>query len=260
MGSLGEDDLEMLVLDYIESSPITVSDHKEKSSTALITLQEILGTKGEEEKNIEEKIKSFMMRLSYEGDDEKRDVMKKIVSMLRSYGYDASVSETSWDSSFDHREGCRVFRCTRKYEYIDVMVTSDGDGDDVNMVKRVIIDLDFKSQFELVKQTKAYEDMTQMLPRVFVATEERLRRVVSLVCGEMKKSMEEEKMCRPPWRTSRYMQAKWLPGNRRRVSACKRGSWSWSVFDDDADAEEEGQAGTMGGRNGLKTTCCFPIF
>lgn len=56
---------------------------------------------------MEEKIESFMKRkrLSYEGDDEKRDVMKKIVSKLRSDGYDASLSKTSWDSSFDHREG-----------------------------------------------------------------------------------------------------------------------------------------------------------
>lgn len=44
-------------------------------------------------------------RLSYEGDDEKKDVMKKIVSKLRSDGYDASISRTSWDSSFDRLEG-----------------------------------------------------------------------------------------------------------------------------------------------------------
>ncbi|XP_010428783.1 PREDICTED: uncharacterized protein LOC104713381 [Camelina sativa] len=259
MGSLGEEELEKLVLDYIESSPITVSDHTDKSSTALITLQEILGEKGQEEKNLEEKIESFLKRkrLSYEGDDEKRDVMKKIVSKLRSYGYDASFSKTSWDSSFDHLEGCRVFRCTRKYEYIDVMVKGDGDGDDIIQLRRVIVDLDFKSQFELAKQTKAYKDMTELLPRVFVATEERLRRVVSLVCGEMKKSMEKEGMSRPPWRTSRYMQSKWLPENRRRVSRCKKGSWSWSVFDD--DGSEEARSWTVSG-SGSKTKCCFPIF
>ncbi|CAE5964419.1 unnamed protein product [Arabidopsis arenosa] len=262
MGSLGEEDLEKLVLDYIESSPITVSDHLETSPTVLITLEEILRKKGEEEKEMEEKIKSFMKRgrLSYEGDDEKRDVMNKIVSKLRSDGYDASLAKTSWDSSFDHREGCRVFRCSRKYEYIDVMVKGGRDGDGVSKLKRVIIDLDFKSQFELAKQTQAYKDMTEMLPTVFVATEGRLRRVVSLVCGEMKKSMEIEGMSRPPWRTSRYMQSKWLPENRRRVSGCKKGSWSWSVFDHDG-GEGKGQARswTVSG-GGPKTKCCFPIF
>jgi len=56
---------------------------------------------------MEEKIRSYINRgrLSYEGDDEKRDVMNKIVSKLRSEGYNASLSKTSWDSSFDHREG-----------------------------------------------------------------------------------------------------------------------------------------------------------
>ncbi|EOA35608.1 hypothetical protein CARUB_v10020822mg [Capsella rubella] len=260
MGSLGEEDLEKLVLDYIESSPITISDHMDnKSSSALINLQEILGEKREEEKEMEEKIESFMMinSLSYEGDDEKRDVMNKIVSELRSDGYDASFSKTSWDSSFDHREGCRVFRCTRTYEYIDVMVKGDGDGDDLSKLRRVIVDLDFKCQFELAKQTKAYKDMTELLPTVFVATEERLRRVVSLVCGEMKKSMKKEGMSRPPWRTSRYMQSKWLPENRRRVSRCKKGSWSWSAFDDGGG--EAARSWSVNGSNS-KTKCCFPIF
>ena len=56
---------------------------------------------------MEEKVKSFIgRRLSYEGDDEKRYVMKKIVSKLRSDGYnDVSIYRTSWDSSFDRREG-----------------------------------------------------------------------------------------------------------------------------------------------------------
>ncbi|KFK42117.1 hypothetical protein AALP_AA2G213000 [Arabis alpina] len=253
MGSLGEEDLEMLVLDYIES-PVTFSDHKEKSSRSLITLQEILGTRREEEMEIEGKIISFMerRRLSYEGDDEKKDVMKKIVSKLKSDGYNAFISKTSWDSSFDQLEGCRVFRCTRKYEYIDVMSTTD----DARKVKRVIIDLDFKSQFELVNQTKDYKDITEMLPKVLVVSEERLKRVVSLVCGEMKKSMKEEGMCRPPWRTTRYMQAKWLLGNRSRRGFCTKRE-SWPVFDVD-DGEVETMSG--GGGNGSKTTCCLPIF
>ncbi|KAG2254547.1 hypothetical protein Bca52824_084683 [Brassica carinata] len=222
MGSLGEEDLEKLVLDYIESS-IIVPDHMEKSSTALVTLQEILETKGEKEK-MEDKVKSFIRRrkLSYEGDDEKRR---------------------------DEKDRCsRMFRCTRKYEYIEVMVASEQDGDDGSK-ERLIIDLDFKSQFELVKQTESYKDVTQMLPTVFVATEERLKRVVSLICGEMKESMKKEGMSRPPWRTTRYMLAKWLPENRLTVSGSKKGSWS--MFDDG----EGGEAVKTTSAIGLKTTC-----
>ncbi|WZZ69313.1 hypothetical protein YC2023_080683 [Brassica napus] len=241
MGSLGKEDLEKLVLDYIEPPvtvhpvtvpPVTVPNHMEKSSTALVTLQEILRTQGEKEKEMEEKVKSFIRRrLSYEGDDEKRDVMKKIVSKLRSDGYnDVSIYRTSWDSSFDRREGCsRMFKCKRKYEYIEVMVATGRGGDDRSKMKRLIVDLDFKSQFELAKQTEGYKDVTQMLPTVFVATEERLKRVVSLVSGEMTQSMKKEGMSRPPWRTTRYMLAKWLP--EKRVSGSKKGSWS--MFDDD---------------------------
>ncbi|CAH8354655.1 unnamed protein product [Eruca vesicaria subsp. sativa] len=238
MESLGEEDLEKLVLDYIEP-PITVLDHVEKSSTALLTLQKIIEKKGEEEKEMEEKVKWFIRRkrLSYKGDEEKQDVMEKLVSKLRSDGYNASIYRTSWDSSIDRRGGCRMFRCARKYEYIEVIVASDQDGDEGSKQRLMIIDLDFKSQFELAKQTKGYKDVTQMLPTVFVATEERLKRVVSLVCCELKESMKKEGMSRPPWRTTRYMLAKWLPENRRRVSGSENGSWS--MFDDD-DGEAVG--------------------
>ncbi|CAN6936175.1 unnamed protein product [Brassica oleracea] len=257
MGSLGKEDLEKLVLDYIEPPvtvpPVTVPNHMEKSSTALVTLQEILRTQGEKEKEMEEKVKSFIRRrLSYEGDDEKRDVMKKIVSKLRSDGYnDVSIYRTSWDSSFDRREGCsRMFKCKRKYEYIEVMVATGRGGDDRSKMKRLIVDLDFKSQFELAKQTEGYKDVTQMLPTVFVATEERLKRVVSLVSGEMTQSMKKEGMSRPPWRTTRYMLAKWLP--EKRVSGSKKGSWS--MFDDDGGEAVETTSGI-----GFKTTCGFQL-
>ncbi|KAJ4874521.1 hypothetical protein Rs2_39539 [Raphanus sativus] len=260
MGSLGEEAFEKLVIDYMElESPVIASDDLEKpSSVVLITLQDALGTKGEKEKDVEEKIKSFIRRrkLAYKGDDEKKDVMKEIVSKLRSHGYDAVIARTSWDSSFDRLEGCRVFRCKRKYEFIDVMVSSDRDGDDANKLRRVIVDLDFKSQFQLAKQTSGYKDVTEMLPTIFVASEARLKRVVSLVCNEMKKSMKEEGMPRPPWRTKRYMQAKWLSENRLRVSASKKGSWS--MFDDGQEGEDVGT--TSRGGTGLKTKCCFPIF
>lgn len=129
------------------------------------------------------------------------------------------------------------------------MVTSDRDSDDVSEPKRVIVDLDFKCQFELAKQTKGYKDVTEMLPRIFIATEVRLKRVVSLVCGEMKNSMKEDGMPRPPWRTTRYMQTKWMSDDRRRASGSKRGSWS---------VLEEGEA--VGTTSGNKTTCCLPIF
>lgn len=136
------------------------------------------------------------------------------------------------------------------------MVSSDRDGDDANKLRRVIVDLDFKSQFQLAKQTSGYKDVTEMLPTIFVASEARLKRVVSLVCNEMKKSMKEEGMPRPPWRTKQYMQAKWLSENRLRVSASKKGSWS--MFDDGQEGEDVGT--TSRGGTGLKTKCCFPIF
>ncbi|XP_010539155.1 PREDICTED: uncharacterized protein LOC104813285 [Tarenaya hassleriana] len=216
MGSLGDDEFEQLVIDYIESP---VVDHRKKSPTPLsplLSLKEVLGNVHEDEREIMQKIAAYSKRkkLPYEGDDEKREMMKKLVAKLKSDGYDASLCRTSWDSSFDRREGCQVFKFKGKYEYIDVITTTSANGE-TKPRKRIIVDLDFKSQFEVAKPAKAYKDITQILPVVFVATEERLKKVVSLVCSALKRSMKEEGMHLPPWRKPDYMRSKWLSENRK---------------------------------------------
>ena len=75
---------------------------------------------------------------------------------------------------------------------------------------RLIVDVDFRSQFELAKPTAAYKELTDILPCVFVGTETKLSQIVSLLCCAAKESLKEKGFYVPPWRKASYMQSKWL--------------------------------------------------
>jgi len=76
---------------------------------------------------------------------------------------------------------------------------------------RLIVDIDFRSQFELARPTSAYTELSNTLPSIFVGNDEKLREVVSLLCRAAQESLKESGLHIPPWRKSKYMQSKWLP-------------------------------------------------
>lgn len=84
-----------------------------------------------------------------------------------------------------------------------------------NIRKRLIVDIDFKSQFELARPTPAYKQLIDSLPLIFVGTEDKLIQIIFLLCSAAKQSLRERGLHVPPWRTAAYMQSKWLspPGS-----------------------------------------------
>lgn len=88
--------------------------------------------------------------------------------------------------------------------------------DEFGSVKRLIIDIDFKAQFEVARPTEGYKQLTEALPSVFVGTEEKLVRIISILCSAAKQSLKESGLHIPPWRTSSYMQCKWLSAHQQR--------------------------------------------
>ena len=82
----------------------------------------------------------------------------------------------------------------------------DENGDTI----RLIVDLDFRSQFELARPTPFYQELTDTLPLFFVGSEDKLNKIISLLCSAAKQSLKERGLHVPPWRTSTYMQSKWL--------------------------------------------------
>jgi len=113
-----------------------------------------------------------------------------------------------------------------------------------NKATRLILDMDFRSQFELARPTQTYKELINTLPSVFIGTEERLDKIISLLCSAAKESFKEKGLHIPPWRKAKYMQSKWLSKN------CKKVAVMHSPELVDLDAREEGNS----------TACCSSIF
>ncbi|XWS15233.1 hypothetical protein CRYUN_Cryun35bG0077000 [Craigia yunnanensis] len=210
MGSLGEEELVQMVRDFIESetpSSISLTTSRPLSlnhqPTSLI-LQEVLREHTDEEVEIHEKILMYLKDKGTAG-HHTNNLTKLVVMKLRNDGYEASLCKTSWDcTSSNHKGG---------YEYIDVMVVESG------RPKRVIVDMEFRSQFELARPTVTYKEMINNLPSIFVGTEEKLNRIIPLLCSAAKTSLKENGLHVPPWRKPAYMQSKWLSKSCKKVSA-----------------------------------------
>lgn len=84
---------------------------------------------------------------------------------------------------------------------------------------RVIIELNFRAEFEMARASEEYNRLVEKLPEVFVGKVERLNSVIKIMCSAAKKCMREKKMHMGPWRKQRYMQAKWLGACERTTSS-----------------------------------------
>ncbi|XVF80872.1 hypothetical protein PTKIN_Ptkin15bG0110300 [Pterospermum kingtungense] len=128
----------------------------------------------------------------------KDDFCRKIVTDgLLALGYDASICKSRWEKSPSCPAG--------EYEYIDVIIEGE----------RVLIDIDFRSEFEIARSTKTYKSMLQILPFIFVGKADRLQKIIAIVSEAVKQSLKKKDMHIPPWRKAEYVKAKWLsPHNR----------------------------------------------
>lgn len=97
--------------------------------------------------------------------------------------------------------GVFVVCASGEYEYIDVMVEGG---------ERLLIDIDFRSEFEIARSTGAYKAILQSLPFIFVGKPDRLGQIVSIASEAAKQSLKKKGMHFPPWRRADYMRAKWL--------------------------------------------------
>lgn len=163
----------------------------------------------------------------------KDDLRKIVIDGLSSLGYDSSICKSNWDktrsypagkisitgpsssSTFDFHEFFRLMavsvfffeflKFSGEYEYIDVIVNGE----------RILIDVDFRSEFEIVRQTNSYKALLQSLPFVFVGKSDRVRQIVTMVSEAVKQSLKKKGMHFPPWRKADYMRAKWLSSYTR---------------------------------------------
>ncbi|KAM0924656.1 hypothetical protein ACQ4PT_004615 [Festuca glaucescens] len=123
----------------------------------------------------------------------KAECRRAVAEGLRALGYDAAVCKSRWEKTPSYPAG--------EHEYIDAVV---GDG------ARLIVEVDFRSEFEVARSTKAYRAALQALPPLFVGTADRLGQIVAVVAEAARQSLKKKGLHYPPWRKPEYMRAKWL--------------------------------------------------
>ena len=128
----------------------------------------------------------------------KRQVMKH----LRTGGYNAAICKSRWDHAGSFPGG--------DYEYIDVVFEGA-----TGKSERIVIDVDFRAQFEIARPTASCNAMVQVLPTVFIGKVDRLLQIVNVMSDAVKLSLKKRGMHLPPWRKPEYMRAKWFSSYRR---------------------------------------------
>jgi uncharacterized protein (TIGR01615 family) len=129
----------------------------------------------------------------------RRTVMKH----LRDAGFNAGICKARWAHTGGFPGG--------DYEYIDVVMgIADGKSSG-----RILVDTDFRTQFEIARPTQQYKSLVQLLPTVFVGEAERLQSILNLMSDAIKRSVKKRGLDLPPWRKTEYIRAKWFSSYRR---------------------------------------------
>lgn len=138
-------------------------------------------------------------------DGDSSNVNRQVMKHLRAAGYNAAICKSRWDHAGSFPGG--------DYEYIDVLFEGP-----TKKSERIIIDIDFRAQFEIARPTSSYNALVQVLPTVFVGKADILLQVVSVVSDAVNQSLKKRDMHLPPWRTVEYMRARWFSSYKRTIN------------------------------------------
>eukprot|EP00897_Mesotaenium_endlicherianum_P004095 jgi/Mesen1/3713/ME000202S02802 len=131
-------------------------------------------------------------------------IRRAVMARLRHAGYNAAICKSRWDHSRGFPGG--------NYEYIDVI------SDTYHNQTRLLVDIDFKAQFQVARPTHQYSLALQTIPALFVGKAERIQQLVDLMTESAKRSLKRRGMHLPPWRKPEYMRAKWLAPYKRTIN------------------------------------------
>ncbi|KAL0353076.1 UNVERIFIED_CONTAM: hypothetical protein Sangu_0888900 [Sesamum angustifolium] len=134
-------------------------------------------------------------------------LMQVVCRRLQNSGFNTAICKSKWRSSPDIPSG--------EHTFLDVLDNSNPKKGEV----RVIVELNFRGEFEMARANEEYNKLIKRLPEIFVGKIERLLSLLKIVCAAAKKCMKEKKMHMGPWRKHRYMQAKWLRTCERSAAA-----------------------------------------
>ncbi|KAI3732197.1 hypothetical protein L1987_63396 [Smallanthus sonchifolius] len=127
----------------------------------------------------------------------RRCFQREISDRLQRAGYNCGICKAKWNNLKQIPAG--------EHTYIEVMDTVKSK----KGVLRVIIELNFRTEFEMIKGSQEYNRLINRLPEIYVGKTERLQSLIKILCLASKKCMKDQKMHIAPWRKLKYMQAKW---------------------------------------------------
>ncbi|GFZ14915.1 cruciferin [Actinidia rufa] len=128
-----------------------------------------------------------------------------LVKLLRLSGYDAAVCASKWQGSGKVPGG--------DHEYIDV-INHKYNGSS----ERLIIDIDFRSHFEIARAVESYDRILNSLPVIYVGSLAKLKWFLQAMVEAASSSLKQNSMPLPPWRSLSYLQAKWHSPYQRRFN------------------------------------------
>uniref|UniRef100_A0A5B6YL71 Uncharacterized protein n=1 Tax=Davidia involucrata TaxID=16924 RepID=A0A5B6YL71_DAVIN len=172
-------------------------------------LQEVLSCTSSLESNIRHAMKAALSELNLEGlgcvcqgtvaaNGCRNCMQRQITARLQNAGYNCAICKSKWKSSPDIPSG--------EHTYLEVVDKSSSKNGEV----RVVIELNFRAEFEMARASKEYNRLIGRLPEVFVGKAEKLRALIKILCSAAKKCMKDKNMHMAPWRKQKYMQAKWF--------------------------------------------------
>ncbi|XP_058099247.1 uncharacterized protein LOC131243730 isoform X2 [Magnolia sinica] len=131
-------------------------------------------------------------------------IRQSLSKLLRFDGYDAAVCISKWQG-FDKVPG-------GDHEYIDVVTDGKTGTSD-----RLIIDIDFRSHFEIARAVESYDMILNSLPVVYVGSLPKLKQYLQVMVEAARSSLKQNSMPLPPWRSLAYLQAKWQSTYERKL-------------------------------------------
>ncbi|KAH6787145.1 cruciferin [Perilla frutescens var. hirtella] len=132
-----------------------------------------------------------------------------LVKLLRMSGYDAGLCTSKWQGSDKVPGG--------DHEYIDVVPYNDTGG-----TERVIIDIDFRSHFEIARAVDSYDRILNSLPVIYVGSFAKLKQYLQVMVEAARSSLKQNSMPLPPWRSLAYLQAKWQSPYQRKIDSAEQ--------------------------------------
>ncbi|KAL2331693.1 hypothetical protein Fmac_019274 [Flemingia macrophylla] len=129
---------------------------------------------------------------------------RELCDRLLKLGYNCALRTSKWTTSSKvHLSG--------EHTYLEVK-----DNSSTKREVKLVIELNFRAEFELARASEEYNRLVNQLPELYVGKVERLKAIIKIMCSAAEKCMEEKNMFIGPWRTQKYMQSKWLGMTNKR--------------------------------------------